>query len=132
MAYHYRSELPGVRALVRAHASAAGLGPARTDDLTLAVSEVAANTLHHTPGPGSLRIWHDDTEIVCEVRDQGVITDPTVGTRAPPPGALSGHGLWLVRQVCDRVELNSDEGGTTIRMHMSLYGESYDGQHPTP
>lgn len=122
MAFHYRSELPQVRALVQARARAAGLSQERIDDLMLAVSEVAANTLRHTQGPGSLSIWHDDAEIVCEIHDQGVITDLTVGREPPPPGAVAGHGLWLVRQVCDQVELNSDANGTTIRMHMSLNG----------
>lgn len=120
MTFHYRGQLPQVRALVRAHAAKAGLSQARADDLVLAVSEVAANTLRHTRGPGVLSIWHDDTEIVCEIRDEGVITDPMAGLRAPPPGALDGHGLWLVHQVCDRVELDSGAGGTTVRMHMSL------------
>jgi anti-sigma regulatory factor (Ser/Thr protein kinase) len=106
--------------MVRAHARAAGLSRARVDDLVLAVSEVAANTLRHTPGPGALNIWHDDTEIVCEIRDGGVIADPMAGRRAPPPGALGGHGLWLVHQICDAVELTSGAGGTTVRMHMSL------------
>ena len=123
MSFSYRSELPEVRALVHAHAKAAGLSQDRADDLVLAVSEVAANTLQHTRGPGILSVWHDDTEIVCEVHDDGVITDPMAGRRAPPPGALGGHGLWLVHQVCDLVELNSDTTGTTIRMHMSLDGE---------
>jgi anti-sigma regulatory factor (Ser/Thr protein kinase) len=124
MSFQYRSDLPEVRALVRAHAAKAGLSEARTDDLVLAVSEVAANTLRHTPGPGALTIWHDDTEIVCEIRDEGVITDPMAGRRPPPPGALDGHGLWLVHQVCDLVELSSGPGGTTVRMHMSLDGDS--------
>lgn len=124
MAFSFRSELPEVRALVQAHARAAGLSQDRADDLMLAVSEVAANTLRHTPGPGFLRIWHDDTEIVCEVRDQGVISDPAAaGRRAPPPDAPGGHGLWLVRQVCDRVELHSGTDGTIVRMHMSLDGK---------
>jgi hypothetical protein len=43
-----------------------------------------------------------------------------VGRRKPPPGASGGHGLWLVRQVCDLVELTSDASGTTVRMHMTL------------
>jgi anti-sigma regulatory factor (Ser/Thr protein kinase) len=124
MPFHYRSELPEVRAEVRAHARAAGLSQARADDLVLAVSEVAANTLRHTPGPGVLRIWHDDTEIVCEIRDEGIIADPMAGRRTPLPGALDGHGLWLVHQVCDLVELSSGAGGTTVRMHMSLGEDS--------
>jgi anti-sigma regulatory factor (Ser/Thr protein kinase) len=119
--YHtYRSDLSQVRALVWQHARQAGLTEGRANDLVLAVSEVAANTLRHTRSPGILAIWHDEDEVVCEIRDEGTITDPLVGRSKPPPGASGGHGLWLVRQVCDLVELTSDANGTTIRMHMAL------------
>src|ERR1700741_1340734 len=98
--YHtYRSDLSQVRALVLQHARTAGLTEGRANDLVLAVSEVAANTLRHTRSPGPLTMWHDDNEIVCEIRDGGTIADPLVGTRRPAPDALGGHGLWLVRQV---------------------------------
>ena len=119
--YHtYRSDLSQVRALVLRHAREAGLAEGRANDLVLAVSEVAANTLRHTRSPGTLAIWHDEDEVVCEIHDAGTITDPSVGRRKPPPGASGGHGLWLVRQVCDLVELTSDASGTTVRMHMAL------------
>ena len=116
----YRSDLSQVRALVLRHARQAGLTEGRANDLVLAVSEAAANTLRHTRSAGILAIWHDDEEVVCEIRDEGTITDPLVGKSKPPPGASGGHGLWLVRQVCDLVELTSDASGTTIRMHMAL------------
>jgi anti-sigma regulatory factor (Ser/Thr protein kinase) len=116
----YRSDLSRVRALVFQRATAAGLTQSRANDLVLAVSEVAANTLRHTKAAGTLAIWHDGDEIVCEIHDEGTITDPLVGQRKPAPGASGGHGLWLVRQVCDLVELTSDANGTTVRMHMAL------------
>ena len=119
--YHtYRSDLSQVRALVLQQAREAGLTEGRANDLVLAVSEVAANTLRHTRSSGTLAIWHDAEEVVCEIRDEGTITDPLVGSRRPPPDASGGHGLWLVRQVCDLVELTSDANGTTVRMHMAL------------
>ena len=117
----YRSDLSQVRALVLQHARAAGLTESRANDLVLAVSEVAANTLRHTKAPGTLAIWHDANEVVCEIHDAGTITDPNAGHRKPAPGASGGHGLWLVRQVCDLVELTSDADGTTVRMHMALH-----------
>jgi anti-sigma regulatory factor (Ser/Thr protein kinase) len=119
--YHtYRSDLSQVRALVLQQARAAGLTEGRANDLVLAVSEVAANTLRHTRSSGTLAIWHDADEVVCEIHDEGTITDPLTGSRKPPPDASGGHGLWLVRQVCDLVELTSDGNGTTVRMHMAL------------
>jgi anti-sigma regulatory factor (Ser/Thr protein kinase) len=100
---------------------AAGLTAARANDLMLAVSEVAANTLRHTRSHGTLDIWHDQYEVVCEIRDSGTITDPLAGRRMPPADAAGGHGLWLVHQVCDLVELRSDSRGTTVRMHMAIH-----------
>jgi anti-sigma regulatory factor (Ser/Thr protein kinase) len=105
----YRCDLSKVRGLVLQQARAADLTESRANDLVLAVSEVAANTLRHTDSSGTLAIWHDRDEIVCEIHDEGKIADPN-----------AGHGLWLVRQVCDLVELRSDATGTTIRMHMKI------------
>jgi anti-sigma regulatory factor (Ser/Thr protein kinase) len=120
MSYTYRTDLSRVRALVLKHAKEAGLPDARANDLVLAVSEAAANTLRHTRSSGTLTIWNRVDEIICEIHDEGVITDPLAGRRRPPPDALGGHGLWLVHQVCDLVELRSDSTGTTIRMHMRI------------
>lgn len=116
----YRSDLSRVRALVLEQAREAGLAEGRATDLMLAVSEVAANTLRHTGSPGTLAIWHDADEVVCEVRDKGTITAPHPGRDKPTPDATGGHGLWIVRQVCDLVELTSSADGTTVRMHMAL------------
>jgi anti-sigma regulatory factor (Ser/Thr protein kinase) len=120
--YHtYRTDLSQVRALVLEHARDAGLTESRANDLVLAVSEVAANTLRHTQSSGTLAIWHDRDEIVCEVHDEGTIANPLAGQHRPAPDAPGGHGLWLVRQVCDLVELHSDASGTTIRMHLAIH-----------
>jgi len=118
--HRYRNDLSQVRSLVMQHARAAGLSESRANDLVLAVSEVAANTLRHTDSSGTLVIRHDRREIICEIHDQGRITDPEAGQRRPAADATGGHGLWLVHQVCDLVELRSDVTGTTIRMHMRI------------
>jgi anti-sigma regulatory factor (Ser/Thr protein kinase) len=116
----YRTDLSKVRGLVMQQSRAAGLTESRGNDLVLAVSEVAANTLRHTDSSGTLAIWYDRNEIVAEIHDEGTITDPDAGRHRPPADATGGHGLWLVRQVCDLVELRSDQTGTTIRMHMRI------------
>ena len=117
----YRTDLSKVRALVMQQARLAGLTESRANDLVLAASEVAANTLRHTDASGTLGIWHDGDEIVCEFHDEGKLADPQAGQRRPAADATGGHGLWLVRQVCDLVELRSDATGTTIRMHMKIH-----------
>jgi anti-sigma regulatory factor (Ser/Thr protein kinase) len=120
MSYRYTTDLAAVRAVVYRYAIQAGLPESRAIDLVLAVSEVAANTVRHAKSPGSLKIWYDSEEIVCQIQDEGVITDPLAGRRRPSLDARGGHGLWIVNQVCDEVEMRSDETGTTIRLHMDL------------
>jgi anti-sigma regulatory factor (Ser/Thr protein kinase) len=120
MSYAYTTDLAAVRAVVYRYARQAGLPEARAVDLVLAVSEVAANTVRHAKSPGSLKIWYDTEEIVCQIQDEGTITDPLAGRRQPSLEATGGHGLWIVNQVCDEVEIRSDETGTMIRLHMGL------------
>jgi len=120
MSYRYTTDLAAVRAVVYRYARRAGLTESRAIDLVLAVSEVAANTVRHAKSPGSLKIWYDTREIVCQIQDEGIIADPLAGRRGPSLDALGGHGLWIVNQVCDEVEMRTDETGTTIRLHMDL------------
>jgi anti-sigma regulatory factor (Ser/Thr protein kinase) len=120
MSYSYTTDLAAIRAIVHRYAVKAGLTEARAIDLVLAVSEVAANTVRHAKSPGSLNIWYDSNEIVCQIHDEGTITDPLAGTHPPSLSGAGGHGLWIVHQVCDQVEIASDQTGTTIRLHMKL------------
>jgi anti-sigma regulatory factor (Ser/Thr protein kinase) len=116
----FTADLAAVRALVRRCTRQVGLSEKRAIDLVIAVGEVAANTVRHARTAGTLHIWHDADEIICQVTDGGFIGNPQAGSHPPPPGALAGHGLWMVNQLCDRVDLRSDETGTTVRMHMNL------------
>jgi anti-sigma regulatory factor (Ser/Thr protein kinase) len=120
MPFVYTTNLSEVRALAEKQARMAGLPDDRVVDFVIAVSEVAGNTVRHAKSPGSIEIWSDSDEIVCEIRDEGVIEDPLAGRQPPPLDGDGGHGLWLVHQVCDRVDLRSDKNGTVIRMHMFL------------
>lgn len=118
------NDLPAVRQHVGDQAARFGLPDARTGDLVLAVNELASNAFLHGDGPGVLRVWHDRTSgrLTCEVAGPGQIADPLVGRRFRPPSARGGHGLWLVNQLCDLVELRSHATGTTVWVHMRLHG----------
>jgi anti-sigma regulatory factor (Ser/Thr protein kinase) len=117
----YLSDLRPMRRLVEHYAGRNGLSDDRTASLVLAASELAANTLRYTSGGGTVRVWHTRLEILCQVEDAGWITDPLAGRRRRP-AAEPGHGLWLVNQVCDLVELRSGQAGTTVRLHMRRSG----------
>ena len=115
----YRADLAEVRKFTAAQALRAGLTPDRANDLVIAVAELAANTLIHTSGPGTLTIWVTDDEVICQVQDQGQITDPQAGmVRHAPDAPGGGRGLWVVYQVCDQVEISTGRAGTTLRVHM--------------
>ncbi len=126
----YTTDLSAVRAVVHRYAVAAGLSDARAIDLVLAVSEVAANTVRHARSGGRLEIWQGTGEIVCRLSDGGTIADPLAGRRQPSLDDLSGHGLWIVHQVCDKVEIRSGAAGTTIALHMALHAG--DGPRHAP
>jgi anti-sigma regulatory factor (Ser/Thr protein kinase) len=110
--------LAAVRGFAADHAVARGFDRQRVQDVVLAVSELATNTVVHGGGHGTLRLWRDGDALVIEVRDLGVIGEPLVGRRRPTPGQLGGRGLWLVNEVCDLVQLRSSLEGTIVRVHL--------------
>jgi anti-sigma regulatory factor (Ser/Thr protein kinase) len=111
-------DLPALREQVRRRAVQEGLSPSRAQDLVTAVHEVAANTVVHAGGAGILRIWRDGRSLVCEIGDDGRITDPLAGRHPDLPDDDSGHGLRIAHELCDLVEVRSGPWGTTVRLHM--------------
>jgi anti-sigma regulatory factor (Ser/Thr protein kinase) len=119
----YRDDLAGVRRVVASRARLAGLASQRLADLVIAVSELAANTLAHTTGQGTVCVWDTGREVICQVEDTGQITDALAGTERRDPAAPGGgRGLWLMHQLCDLVEVRTGPAGTIGRVHMRLDG----------
>jgi anti-sigma regulatory factor (Ser/Thr protein kinase) len=85
---------------------------------TLAVNEVAANSLRHGGGRGTLTMWRDGDSIVCQVDDDGVVSDPLAGRRKPVQDQLNGRGLWLANQLCRLVQIRHSARGTSVRLHL--------------
>jgi anti-sigma regulatory factor (Ser/Thr protein kinase) len=108
----------GLRHEITELARHVGLSAARTDDFVLAVNEVATNSIRHGGGSGTLRAWIDGEAVVCELSDDGHITDPLVGRIRPPIDAPGGRGLWLAHQLCDLVQVRSDSDGTVVRLRV--------------
>jgi two-component sensor histidine kinase len=127
-----------LRAGVRARASLAGFADHRVGDLVLASHELAANAVHHGAGAGRLRIWNVAGVLHCQVDDGALASgDPaapgaghadgeaTETDIAPGPRgvdswrATRGHGLWVVQQVADQLELTSGAQGTRATVTFS-------------
>jgi anti-sigma regulatory factor (Ser/Thr protein kinase) len=114
-------QLVTMRAFVTSHAIQAG-APARSVELFVqAVNEVTTNVIEHGGGSGVLQIWTDPHSMVCEISDTGAgLRDPLAGYLPPPAHSPRGRGLWLARQLSDLLEVHSDSGGTTVRLHLIL------------
>lgn len=109
-----------VREATQRRALECGLSRQRTEELVVAINELASNSVRHGGGAGVLRAWCQGDRTVHEISDAGRITDPLTGRRCPPADRTTGRGLWMTNRLCDLVQLRSDERGTTVRVHMEL------------
>jgi len=111
------SALFEIRQFVRDRAADAALSEPVTNDLLLAVSEAAANSIIHTTTADIELRWSADGECVSiEVRDQGVFRKRV---RMPEVEGEGGHGIQLMMALVDQMTI--EEGtqrrpGTLVRL----------------
>ncbi len=115
-----RADLSEVRRRVERTAEAAGLGWRASADLILAASELAANSVAHGGGGGTLRTWREGVRLVLDFEDAGWISEPLAGRLRPAVMQEGGRGLWLANQLCDLVQIRSSAAGTTVRLQVAL------------
>jgi anti-sigma regulatory factor (Ser/Thr protein kinase) len=115
-----RTGLFDVRQRVAWAAKNAGLATAARTDLVVAANELAANSIVHGGGNGTLHVWCEEDRLLVEVEDRGSIAEPLVGRVKPGPRQVGGRGLWLANQLCDLVQIRSDATGTAVRLQMSV------------
>jgi anti-sigma regulatory factor (Ser/Thr protein kinase) len=109
-----------LRQLVTSWATKEALPSEATEELVLAMHEIATNSIRHGGGVGMLRLWRTDGELVCEIQDAGYIRDPLCARRRPGDAAAASRGLWITEQICDLVEISSTPRGSQVRMHKRL------------
>ncbi len=101
--------------------------------MTAVAHELAANSVVHGAGHGRLRLWAADGFLYCQVSDGGrdgtadQPDQPASPTRPALPGdgaapwpVQHGHGLWLVGQLADRVDIAPGPAGTTTTARFPL------------
>ncbi|MFI6633404.1 anti-sigma factor RsbA family regulatory protein [Nonomuraea fuscirosea] len=112
-------ELKRLRQSVGDYARAAGMDGNLITSLVISVSEIAANSVEHGAGYGTITMWPADGELVCEITDPGgSLDDPLPGYIPPEPESPRGYGLWISRQLCDLVELRTEDDGLRVRLHL--------------
>jgi anti-sigma regulatory factor (Ser/Thr protein kinase) len=112
-----RDSLVSLRSAVAAHGDRLGVNGDRLSDLLLIAHELASNAIIHGGGRGRLRLWGGDGRVHCRVEDRGggfAASAAEAGRQTPAIGAANGRGLWLVRQLADHVEIDTDARGTSI------------------
>jgi anti-sigma regulatory factor (Ser/Thr protein kinase) len=110
-------DLSLLRTGVRFISEGARLPAEVTEDLVLAVHELACNSIEHAGGRGALRAWAMPDSLVLEVSDIGVIDDPLVGREPALDVSEGGRGIWMANHLCDLVQVRSSQAGTTVRLH---------------
>jgi anti-sigma regulatory factor (Ser/Thr protein kinase) len=110
--------LSAVRALVRDYGEAARIDGEVVDTIKLVASELASNALRHGAPPRELTLWRASGKVICQVDNEGAISDPLAGRRNPQPDSDRGMGLWIVHQLSDLVEVRNG-ARTTIRAHVA-------------
>jgi anti-sigma regulatory factor (Ser/Thr protein kinase) len=108
-----------VRAFVTEQATYAGLHGEQLEALRVAAGELATNAIVHGRRPRRARVWEAAGQLVCEIEDGGAgVASQLAGYLMPGTDARSGRGLWIARQLCDRVEIE----GARMRLHLAPAG----------
>lgn len=88
--------------------------------LSLTVAELTTNSVVHGGGRGTLGLWAEGDQLVCEVHDSGLLRDALAGRLPPPVERPGGRGLLLVNEFATLVRIHTGPGGTTVQAHLDL------------
>lgn len=109
-------QLHEVRSTLERILLADGYGRGRAEDVVLAINEIATNAVEHGTLEAELLVWIDSEGLTCEIHDHGRLAERLPGLRTPLPGERRGRGLWVARQLCDLLQVWTDQGGTHVRV----------------
>ena len=92
----------------------------RVEDVTLAVGELAANSLRHGGGSGVLRMWTDADHWIGEVAGRRLDNRPAGRASPGLRTQLSGRGLLMVNHLADLVRMHTTTEGTVVRAYFRV------------
>ncbi|MBV9652247.1 MAG: sensor histidine kinase [Pseudonocardiales bacterium] len=106
-----------LRRRLRSWGTDAALGDRDTDDIVIAVDEIATNALEHGQPPARVRGWSTADAVFIRVDDHGRVGIPqTTGYVRPRTDARRGRGVWMARHLADVLTTHHSPTGTTVTM----------------
>lgn len=105
---------------VRRWAEASGVPRRRAAGLAAALRGVAQSGEAQTGPDQMLQLWQQGSDLVCQLHDPTPVSDPMIGRRPPGQDSSRGRALLAANDLCDLVQVRSNEGGTTVRVHTWL------------
>jgi anti-sigma regulatory factor (Ser/Thr protein kinase) len=110
-------DLAALRRRLRTWGVTCGLGDHDTDDIVIAVDEIATNALEHGRPPARVRSWTTPGALFVQIDDHGGTRIPAVtGYHRPPTDARRGRGLWIARHLADVLTTYTGPTGTTVTL----------------
>jgi anti-sigma regulatory factor (Ser/Thr protein kinase) len=110
-------DLPALRRRLRTWSATCGLSDPDTDDVVIAVDEIATNALEHGRPPARVRSWTTPDALLVQVDDHGGTRIPAAtGYHRPPTDARRGRGIWIARHLADVLTTHTGPTGTTVAL----------------
>jgi anti-sigma regulatory factor (Ser/Thr protein kinase) len=119
LSFSSNEDLAELRERTSRHGRATGLPEGRVGDLVVAVTELAANSIEHGAGHGTVQMWMEPGGLTVDVRDPGRMSHLLPGLRLPSPASPRGRGLWLGRELCEAMHVWQTETGTGVRIRIA-------------
>ncbi|MBA2472084.1 MAG: hypothetical protein DLM61_10365 [Pseudonocardiales bacterium] len=118
-------DLGVLRRRLRSWGATCGLAEPDTDDIVIAVDEIATNALEHGQPPACVRGWTTPDALFVQVDDQGRTCIPvTTGYHRPSTDARRGRGIWIARHLADVLTTHTGHTGTTVAMRFARSARS--------
>ncbi|RZU53813.1 anti-anti-sigma factor [Krasilnikovia cinnamomea] len=117
-----RQGIQAIRDRLWSYATSCGLSGFDRYRLVLAASEIMTNAVLHGGGRGTIDVERQGERLVLRITDQGpgIPRQHRTGNLRPRPGRVRSAGLWLARQICERVDIDTGPGGTTVLLTYAM------------